>query len=196
MGSKQSYGKGTVQNIYDLNRFVRGNSFGDLGALKTTTQKFYRINGGSTQREGVKSDIIMPDKYSYIEIGERDSDNALPWDKIAPAPYKPFKNDFSKVIAASRKRIAENPEFTLMDENAKFLSARKDDNSYSLNADKFKADAERIEAAAKKFKALNTYNNELIFDGLPAEKEQFKKILHLPRRKRLVQKPEQRRVCK
>jgi len=184
MGSKQSYGKGTVQNIYDLNRFVRGNSFGDLGALKTTTQKFYRINGGSTQREGVKSDIVMPDKYSYIEIGERDSDNALPWDKIAPAPYKPFKNDFSKVIAASRKRIAENPEFTLMDENAKFLSARKDDNNYSLNADKFKADAERIEAAAKKFKALNTYNNELVFDGLPAEKEQFKKDPALAEKKK------------
>ncbi|MFP9112596.1 carboxy terminal-processing peptidase [Flavobacterium sp. RHBU_3] len=175
MGSKQSYGKGTVQNIIDLNRFVRGSSFGDLGALKTTTQKFYRINGGSTQREGVKSDIVMPDKYSYIEIGERDSETALPWDKIAPSDYKPFKNDFSKVVAASRKRIAESPEFKLMDENAKYLSERKDDNEYSLNIDKFKADADRIEAAAKKFKALNSYDNKLAFEALPAEKEQFKK---------------------
>lgn len=184
LGSKQSYGKGTVQNIYDLNRFVRGSSFGDLGALKTTTQKFYRINGGSTQREGVKSDIIMPDKYSYIEIGERDSDNALPWDKIAQASYKPFKTDFSQVIAKSNKRIADSPEFKLIDENAKFLSERKDDNDYSLNADKFKADANKIEEAAKKFKALNKYNNELTFDGLPVEKEQFKKDPALAEKKK------------
>lgn len=184
LGSKQSYGKGTVQNIYDLNRFVRGSSFGDLGALKTTTQKFYRINGGSTQREGVKSDIVMPDKYSYIEIGERDSDNALPWDKIAPAPYKPFKNDFSKVIANSQKRIAESTEFKLMDENAKYLSARKDDNAYSLNAEKFKADAARIEAEGKKFKALGTYNNNMTFDALPTEKEQFKKDPALAEKKK------------
>ncbi|WP_116786867.1 carboxy terminal-processing peptidase [Flavobacterium psychrotrophum] len=174
LGSKQSYGKGTVQNIIDLNRFVRGSTFGNLGALKTTTQKFYRINGGSTQREGVKSDIIMPDKYSYIEIGERDSDNALPWDKIAQAPYKPFKNNFAPAIANSKKRIAESAEFKLMDENAKFLSERKDDNNYSLNIDKFKADAAKIEVAAKKFKALGKYNSNLTFDALPYEKEKFK----------------------
>jgi carboxyl-terminal processing protease len=57
IGSKKSYGKGTVQQVIDLNQFLRGSDIGDLGALKTTTQKFYRINGGSTQREGVKSDV-------------------------------------------------------------------------------------------------------------------------------------------
>ena len=62
IGSKQSYGKGTVQNVIDLNQFIRNSSLGDLGALKTTTQKFYRINGGSTQLEGVSSDVVMPDK--------------------------------------------------------------------------------------------------------------------------------------
>jgi len=184
LGSKQSYGKGTVQNIIDLNRFVRGSTFGDLGSLKTTTQKFYRINGGSTQREGVKSDIVMPDKYSYIEIGERDSDNALPWDKINPAPYKPFKNNFSAVIANSKKRIAESNEFKLMDENAKYLSERKDDNNYSLNMDKFKAEAAKIEAAAKKFKALGKYSSSLAFDALPEEKEQFKKDPPLAEKKK------------
>jgi carboxyl-terminal processing protease len=183
IGSKQSYGKGTVQNIIDLNRFVRGSSFGDLGALKTTTQKFYRINGGSTQREGVKSDIVMPDKYSYIEVGERDSDNALPWDKIAPATYKPFKNNFAPVIAKSKARMAQNSEFKLLDESAKYLSARKDDNDYSLNITKFKADADRIENEAKKFKALGKYNSNLTFDALPYEKEQFKKDAALAEKK-------------
>ena len=81
IGSKQTYGKGTVQNVLDLNRMVRNNSNGDMGALKFTTQKFYRINGGSTQLEGVKSDVVVPDRYSYINIGEKDQDNPLPWDK-------------------------------------------------------------------------------------------------------------------
>src|SRR5690606_2279368 len=58
IGSKHTYGKGTVQNVIDLNQFVRGNSLGDLGALKTTTQKFYRIDGGSTQLKGVLSDVV------------------------------------------------------------------------------------------------------------------------------------------
>ncbi|MEZ4792746.1 MAG: S41 family peptidase, partial [Gelidibacter sp.] len=71
IGSKQTYGKGTVQNVLDLNRMVRNNTNGDMGALKFTTQKFYRINGGSTQLEGVKSDVIVPDRYSYIDLGEK-----------------------------------------------------------------------------------------------------------------------------
>ena len=68
IGSKQTYGKGTVQNMIDLNQWLRKNDLGDMGALKLTTQKFYRVNGGSTQLEGVKSDVVMPDRYSYIDI--------------------------------------------------------------------------------------------------------------------------------
>ena len=60
IGSKQTYGKGTVQNIIDLNRMIRNNTNGDMGAFKFTTQKYYRINGGSTQLEGVKSDVVVP----------------------------------------------------------------------------------------------------------------------------------------
>jgi len=82
IGSKQTYGKGTVQNVVDLNRWMRNSSFGDMGALKITTQKFYRINGGSTQLKGVESDVAVPDRYSYIDIGERDYENPMPWDKI------------------------------------------------------------------------------------------------------------------
>ena len=71
IGSKQTYGKGTVQNFIDLNRWLRKNDYGDMGSLKLTTQKFYRVNGGSTQLEGVKSDVVVPDRYSYIDIGEK-----------------------------------------------------------------------------------------------------------------------------
>jgi len=183
MGSKQSYGKGTVQNLIDLNNFVRNNALGDLGALKTTTQKFYRINGGSTQREGVSSDIVMPDRYSYIEMGERDSDNAMPWDKIDPAQYKPVKNNFENPIANSKKRMAANEQFKLMDENAKWVFEKKDENTYSLNIDKFKAKVAENEAVAKKFKSLNDYKNNLKFDALPYEKAIFDKDPSLAEKK-------------
>jgi carboxyl-terminal processing protease len=175
LGSRHTYGKGTVQNIIDLNQFVRGNSAGDLGALKTTTQKYYRIDGGSVQREGVYSDIIMPDRYKYIEMGERDNDNAMPWDKIDEASFKPFKNNFEPVIANSRKRIEGNEQFKLMDENAKWVNQKKDENTYSLNYDKFRAELDKGEALTKKFKALNDYKNNLKFTALSQEQEQLKK---------------------
>jgi carboxyl-terminal processing protease len=183
LGSKHTYGKGTVQNIIDLNQFVRGNDLGDLGAIKTTIQKYYRINGGSTQREGVSSDVVMPDRYAYIEMGERDSDNAMPWDKIDEASFKPYKNNFTGVVANSKKRMATNPQFKLMDENAKWVNAKKDETTYSLNYDKFKAEVEKSEGASKKFKALNDYKNQLHFTALPYEQEIFKKDPSLAEKK-------------
>ncbi|WP_395046384.1 carboxy terminal-processing peptidase [Flavobacterium sp.] len=178
IGSKQTYGKGTVQNVFDLNQLVRNNStMGDFGALKTTIQKFYRINGGSTQLEGVSSDIIVPDRYSYIEIGERDVKNAMPWDKIDEAPFESLKsiNNFETVIANSQKRILENTQFKLIDENAKWINGRKEDNIISLNLNKFKAEQASIEEGTKKFKAISKFQNSLKFTSLPQEMELIKK---------------------
>lgn len=176
LGSRHTYGKGTVQNIFDLNQFVRGNSFGDLGGLKTTTQKFYRINGGSTQREGVYSDIIMPDRYSYIDMGERDIENAMPWDKIDPASYEPVKeNNFKEIIANSKKRMAANEQFKLIDENAKWVNERKDESIYNLNLEKFKAELERNEEQLKKFKPISEYKNSLKFVSSSHESKTFEK---------------------
>ncbi len=178
IGSKQSYGKGTVQNVIDLNQFVPKNysTMGDFGALKTTTQKFYRINGGSTQLEGVSSDIAIPDRYSYIKIGERDVENAMPWDKIDEAPYEPLKsmNNFDMVVANSQKRLTENNQFKLIDENAKWINDRKEDDIVSLNIDKFKSEQANIEEVTKKFKAITAYKNQLKFNSLPEEVELFK----------------------
>lgn len=177
IGSKQSYGKGTVQNVIDLNQFVRNSSYGDFGALKTTTQKFYRINGGSTQLEGVASDIAIPDRYSYIKIGERDVENAMPWDKIDEAPFEPLKSitNFESVVANSQKRLVDNNQFKLIDENAKWINDRKEDNVVSLNINKFKAEQASIEEITKKYKAITSYKNQLIFNSLPDELEQIKK---------------------
>lgn len=177
IGSKQTYGKGTVQNVMDLNRFVRGNALGDLGALKITTQKFYRINGGSTQLKGVASDVVMPDRYSYIDIGERDLDNAMQWDKIDPANYKLWDkqlNNLSLVIANSKVRIDESEQFKMIDENARWISKRRKDNLYNLNYQKFKVSLEKKEAEAKKYKSISDYKNKLVFNSLPYEVELMK----------------------
>ena len=171
IGSKQSYGKGTVQNVFELNEFVRGNQYGDLGALKTTTQKFYRVNGGSTQLEGVKSDIVMPDRFSFMETGEKDEKSALPWDKIEPANYTPLQVNYDKVIANSKKRIATNDNFNLISENAKWINDRKEDNSISLNYAAYKKEIADIESQTKKFKSLEKYKNNLNFTSLPYELE-------------------------
>lgn len=175
VGSKHSYGKGTVQNVIDLNQFVRGSSYGDLGALKTTIQKFYRINGGSTQREGVKSDIVFPDRFSYLDMGERDEESALPWDKIEPAKYNPMNVNYENIIANSKRRIESNPNFKLIDENAKWIFERKDENVFSLNLNEFKKQIDVADAKIKKFKAISDYTNKLQFQSLPNEVALFEK---------------------
>lgn len=173
IGSTQTYGKGTVQNVIDLNQFVRNNSMGDLGALKTTTQKFYRINGGSTQLNGVSSDVALPDRYAYIKMGERDTDNAMPWDKIDAADYKVWnkQQNFDVAIEKSKRRMEQNPQFQLIEENAKWLKERQDENVFSLNIDKFKKEQEELEEKAKKYKAISKYKNNLTFSSLPYEVE-------------------------
>ncbi|CAM3994132.1 carboxy terminal-processing peptidase [Flavobacterium antarcticum] len=170
VGSKHSFGKGTVQNVYELNRYIRNSDFGDLGALKTTTQKFYRINGGSTQLKGVASDIHLPDRFSYVEIGESDMENAMPWDKIEAATYQTWAiPNYDNVIAKSRARLKESAQFALIDDNAKWLSKRRDEHVYSLNLKKFEAEQKAIELDIKKYKPITTYKSNLEFQSLPYE---------------------------
>jgi len=171
IGSKQTYGKGTVQNVLDLNRMVRNNTNGDMGALKFTTQKFYRINGGSTQLEGVKSDVIVPDRYSYINIGEKDQENPLQWDKIDAVSYDTWENyfDYDATIAKSKERMANNEQLKLIDENAHWVKNIRDRESYSLNYDKYKAALKVNEEEAKRFEKLSEYKTNLTFKSLPYE---------------------------
>ena len=176
IGSKQTYGKGTVQNVMDLNRWLRNNEFGDLGALKLTTQKFYRVNGGSTQLEGVKSDVVVPDRYSYIDIGEKDQENPLAWDKIKPANYEPWKGytDFERTIAASKERMAKNAQLQLIDENARWVKEIRDDNIYSLKLADYKAELEENKKQSERFKAIEEYKTALEYTSLPYELELMK----------------------
>ncbi|MCK7590271.1 carboxy terminal-processing peptidase [Subsaxibacter sp. CAU 1640] len=175
IGSKQTYGKGTVQNVLDLNRMVRNNTNGDMGALKFTTQKFYRINGGSTQLEGVKSDVIVPDRYSYINVGEKDQENPLPWDKIEAVPYTVFENyyDYDAAIQKSKDRMANNEQLQLIDQNAQWVKKIRDKESYSLNYDDYKAQIKLNEEEAKRFEKLSDYKTNLTFKSLPYEMKQM-----------------------
>jgi carboxyl-terminal processing protease len=181
IGSKQSYGKGTVQNVMDLNQLMRGSKLGDMGALKTTTQKFYRINGGSTQLEGVTSDVAMPDRYAYLKMGERDIENAMPWDKIEAADYKVWdkQQNFDKAVQNSKNRLAQNEKFKLIEENAKWIDSRDKETTYSLNMVNFKKEQAAIEETAKKYKAISEYQTALKFLSLPYEDEAMKKDLSL-----------------
>ena len=165
IGSKQSFGKGTVQNVLPLNNYFKYDK--DLGALKMTIQKFYRINGGSTQLKGVVSDIAMPDKYTYFEIGERDEKNPLSWDKIEPAEYKPLDvyENFHTVVNESKKRIGDNPHFIIIDENAKWLKEGRDNTTVNLNYEKFKKEIEQREEENKAFGDIALYESNLEFDS-------------------------------
>lgn len=175
IGSKQTYGKGTVQNVIDLNSTVRSNEYGDLGALKMTTQKFYRVNGGSTQLEGVKSDVVVPDRYSYIDIGEKDYENPLPWDQIEPAKYKVWDGyiDYTETIENSKKRMANNGQLNLIAENAKWVKEQRNDEVYSLTFDNYKSQREYLEQEAKKYDAISDYTSNLTYNSLPYEVELY-----------------------
>jgi carboxyl-terminal processing protease len=177
IGSKQTYGKGTVQNVIDLNQFVRGNTLGDLGALKTTTQKFYRINGGSTQLEGVSSDVVMPDRYTYIDIGERDLENAMPWSKIDDTAFTVWdkQSNFDKAISNSKSRMAQNEQFQLIDKSAKWTKTRRDTHVYSLKLDNFMAEQKKVEDQGKVFKPITDYKNDLVFRPIPQDETLMKK---------------------
>lgn len=176
IGSKQTYGKGTVQNVLDLNNLVRSNSNGDLGALALTTQKYYRINGGSVQLEGVKSDVQVPGRFSFIEVGEKDKDNPLPYDEIDPADYTVWENyfDFDESIKKSNERMKNNEQLKLIEENAKWVKGKIDDTVFSLNYKKYKEDIDRNEEEAKKFEAIEDYKTDLTFGPLAYERELFK----------------------
>ena len=172
IGSKQTFGKGTVQNVVDLNKIIAGNSYGNLGALKLTTDKFYRINGGSTQLEGVKSDIIFPNRYSFIEIGEKDQENPLPWDFIGSAQFSPSdtKNNFEYVQNESNKRIVSNTYLNLLKEEAKWVKEQQDQYRYSLNYSEFVRNRDSIVKISKKFDKIGNYRSDLTIDWIEEDR--------------------------
>ena len=172
IGSKKSFGKGTVQNIIDLNKFISNSDF-DMGAIKITTDKFYRINGESVQLEGVKSDVVIPDSYMHIFNGEKDENNPLKWDKIDAAFYNPwngFKN-FSLIKNNAQTRINSNNYLKLVSKRADWIKEQSDNKIIPLNFSIYKDYVENNKKKNKLFESLSEYSNNLNFKLLKSEKD-------------------------
>ncbi len=135
-----TFGKGTVQQYRPLNRIYDQMLRADwpaLGSVQYTIQKFYRVNGGSTQRKGVTPDIIMPTGLDSTQWGENREDNALPWDSIAAANYAQIKNMkllLPQLLKTHTERIVRDPEFhNIKDEITRLNTFRQKNNIISLN---------------------------------------------------------------
>lgn len=144
VGSTSTYGKGTVQQQLPLGK-PNKNGMPEFGGLKLTTEKFYRINGGSTQLKGVEADVILPDLLESVKAREKDNPTALPWDKIKPATYTIWQPAYNQdsVIARARQRVSQNPVFQAITRTNDWMS-NNENRPVSLNLKKYKAEQERI----------------------------------------------------
>ena len=172
LGSKKTFGKGTVQNVIDLNKFISNSDF-DLGALKITTDKFYRINGESVQLEGVKSDVIVPDSYMHIFNGEKDEENPLAWDKIDPAMYNPWINEGSLDFISSnaQNRVNDNNYLKLISKRADWIEKQQKNKTIPLKFLTYQNYLDENKNKTKEFESLSKYSNDLNFKLLKSEKD-------------------------
>ncbi len=183
-----TYGKGTVQRFFDLDRAYRGgggsiagNGGGaggtenGLGNVKVTIQKFFRVNGGSTQLKGVTPDIILPDNYMEVPVGERDNEHPMPWTSINPVKYSQNVVDLKKlpmIKTYSEKRVAANPTFAAITSNAKRMKTQRENTEYSLNLAQFRTyeakQDELVDAYKKAIKPIGGFMSENIAEDLAA----------------------------
>ncbi|RLD62408.1 MAG: tail-specific protease [Bacteroidetes bacterium] len=158
IGGTSTFGKGTVQNFTELDRMVprKPTDMKDLGSLKMTIQKFYRINGGATQLKGVEPDIVMPDYYNFMDFGEKDMDNPMPWDEIDALVYSKWtpSYDIKYIEKLSKERISNDTMMQLIDENGERLKEMRDDSEYSLNYAEHKELTDIREEEGKKFERI------------------------------------------
>jgi carboxyl-terminal processing protease len=173
VGSHTTHGKGTVQRFIDLNRTLRQqDGLPQLGSLKLTMQKFYRINGGTTQLQGVTPDIIWPDNYRYIETGEKEQEYALQVTQISAAEYEPV-DDYDKCIKkarkASEKRVSGQEIFEKIDENAQRWKMQRDKDVFTLNLDEYIAEKKKNEEVSAEYSALFKPFEDLSIQTMPED---------------------------
>lgn len=152
VGGTHTHGKGTVQTIIDLNEnipLLHLRKYEDLGALKVMIQKFYRVNGSSTQYKGVEPDIVLPNLFEHVKSGERYLDYSLPWDSIEPVEFKPYSGkpfDLEKLREMSQERVANDEGLKIISEEAVKAAERSEDTVLSIQVDdmRFKRDESRL----------------------------------------------------
>jgi len=147
IGSETTYGKGTVQRFYDLDRFLKGRDYDHikpLGSIKLTTQKFYRIDGGATQLRGVIPDIVLPDNYRYIDVGEKEHDHPMQWDEIKPLEFDSWnisEGQRARLKKEVETRVSASSTFDLINEYAGKLKTDRDDTKSTLNLETYRTEA-------------------------------------------------------
>jgi carboxyl-terminal processing protease len=178
IGSSSSYGKGTVQRNIPFGRpldLFTGRT--EFGAIKLTLQKFYRVNGGSTQLRGVTPDVIIPDEYEYLKFREKDNDNALPWDEIEKTNYTKWEPtfDLKAIKNRSEERIKSSVNFNLINNNALWLS-KQNDKIYHLNINKYKEEQKALKATVKQNDSLAKATVALAFEGLKMDESKYNNV--------------------
>lgn len=177
VGSTSTYGKGTVQRNIGLDRATSigptGNS--DLGTVKLTLQKFYRINGGSTQLKGVTPDIVIPDQAEYLKYRERDDPNALPWDEIQRIGYLAQRQayDTQALRLSSKARVEAHPGFRAIRETVSILE-KSNARVYSLNLNRYRQEQKSIRDAISRVDDTNKALGRLAIALLPQDLERLK----------------------
>ena len=144
VGSRSTYGKGTVQRFFDLDKAVTGfDEEKPLGDVKITLQKFYRVNGGSTQLKGVTPDINLPDNQQYIDSGEKEMEYPMEWSEIAPVEYHQdivnLKGSIDRIRANSDSRIKASPQFSKVITNALRIKEIREESIVPLQLDEYRA---------------------------------------------------------
>lgn len=175
VGSTSTFGKGTVQKNVPLGKridFFTQNS--EMGALKLTFQKFYRINGGSTQLKGVVPDVVMPDAYDYLKIREKDNSSSLPWDEIPKASYNAWasKVDLNKVISDEQQAVKANQNFSFIQNNTIWLG-QKSTLPVHLKLDKYKEEQKELRMTVLQNQNLTKLKQEMNIDCMAADKDKF-----------------------
>jgi carboxyl-terminal processing protease len=158
VGSHSTFGKGTVQRFYDLDQAVLGNDqLKPLGELKITMQKFYRVDGGSTQLKGVIPDINLPDNQQYIESGEKELDYPMEWTEINPVPHSQDITDLKGIETLrknSEERIKASPQFSKVIANAMRIKQFQDETVVPLQLDEYRAINSAREVESNDFKKV------------------------------------------
>ncbi|HEX9707056.1 MAG TPA: carboxy terminal-processing peptidase [Steroidobacteraceae bacterium] len=145
---QQTYGKGSVQNLYPLDRYALGPKAG-FGQLTVTIGKYYRVTGDSTQHRGVEPDITLPSLLNTDDIGESTRESALPWDRINATRFTPEASELPVVSELSRvheARVAHNPDFVALQGDVDALEQLRSQLDVSLNLVKRKAERDAIDA--------------------------------------------------
>lgn len=175
IGSTSTYGKGTVQRNIGLDftsNLLGSNS--ELGTVKLTLQKFYRINGGSTQLRGVYSDVVLPDHLERLKLREKDDPDALPWDEISKAVYTPWNPgyDLATIKKLEQDRLSSSDVFKTIKENTDWLD-KQNDREYPLQLEKYRQEQKSIMATVKQNEALQKLKDSLDMSFIPMDKNMF-----------------------